>query len=72
MHKADNDMVMSLRVSGEYVVIGYYDGTVRCLAVKKRGGGVDAQGGQWHGDVIAGEREYVVIGYYDGTVRYCS
>ena len=32
MHKADNGEVMSLQVSGEYVVIGYYDGTVRCSA----------------------------------------
>ena len=37
MHKADNSMVTSLHVSGEYVVIGYEDGTVRCLQLKKQG-----------------------------------
>ena len=56
MHKADNGEVMSLQVSGEYVVIGYEDGTVRCCGQETGGGGVDARGGQRHGDVIACER----------------
>ena len=67
--QADNGNVMSLQVSGEYVVIGYFDGTVRCLQLKKRGRRRGCTRRTRHGDVIAVSGEYVVIGYEDGTVR---
>ena len=69
MHKADNGMVRSLQVSGEYVVIGYRRRHRAVPRRRNRGGGVDARGGQRCGDVIAVSGEYVVIGYEDGTVR---